>query len=607
MKFHKNLSVFIKTQLHLLEMVYRELPTSVILFCVLSIGSSIFSPALILINKNIIDSISGIDNDPHLFKISIMLLILHFTVQYLSTILSNIVDYVYLKISNKFNYVVKKKFIERVVTVELELFNDGNFYNMLNLSNQAMIRNVLGIFNSIVVILTSLVSLVGIYGILYSIHWSLPLALFVSTVPGMFLVFRSKSRGYKTNKDNLQNNREIQFTENLFMNLQTIKEIRIFQIKDYLIQKWSTLFLKIQDQNIKLAFWELKSKSLAVLILQVTNLGVSFLLVNQIFDNNLSIGSYVAMIGAATSVQGIFASIGGNLGTIFENAIYNNTLVKLLNYKTNDIVVETSSNVKIIEEISLENVSFKYPYSDATALDNINLTIKRGEKISIVGFNGSGKTTLVNCILGLYKPTSGEININGMSIDQCNKADYYKLISCVFQDFTKYKYSIRENVGVGDINKIENDNNLYNILGKVNMLEKVNGFKDQLETYLTKEVIDGMELSGGEWQRIAIARGFFRDSDLTILDEPTAALDPITELNIFELFKELSENKTTITISHRLGPTKYSDRIIVMEKGKIVEDGNFDLLMNNKGLFYSMYVSQSKWYEIKEEKLNDAS
>jgi len=271
--------------------------------------------------------------------------------------------------------------------------------------------------------------------------------------------------------------------------------------------------------------------------------------------------------------------------------------MQILDYDVKNKKEVDPIEIQSVEEISLKNISFYYPKTNVKVLDNINLKINKGENISIVGHNGSGKTTLVKCILGLYDVSDGEIRVNEKNIKDINKITYFERVAAIFQDFYKYKFSLRENLGFGNLKKLNDDQELYNALQKVGLYEKVKNYQFNLDTYLTREIPDGRELSGGEWQKLAIARGFLKDSDLIILDEPTAALDPLSEMKIFELFNKLSENKTTITISHRLGPTKYSDRIIVMDNGNIVEEGNYDELMNKRGVYYEMYLSQAKWYE----------
>ncbi|MGY3312020.1 ATP-binding cassette subfamily B protein [Peribacillus simplex] len=599
---------FIYSQKYFLKFIYKEHPKSFMLFFILSIIASAIPPLLIIINKNTIDTISVIHNNPEKVKVAILLLFLTFIMQYFATVLDNIEIYIFSRISQTVNFVLKKMMLSKLINMRLEEYEDSSFFDIINLANTAISGNGIKVISSTVGIVKSVISLIGILGILLSIHWTMPLALFLSTLPGIIIIFIVKTKNYNMSVKTSTKQRELSFTDSLFINKSSIKEIKINNLGVYLIKKWSVIFKHIQKENLDIELWEAKTKSLAALILQLSSLGVSILLVNQITHTNLTIGDYVALLGAVTTVQVLFSTIGANLGSIFETAIFNNALIKILNYNVEKktIPVDELSNIKNIESISLENVSFLYPKTNETAIDRISLNIKKGENISIVGYNGSGKTTLIKCLLGLYDVSQGSVKINGLDMKKINKENLYKKVSVIFQDFFKYKYSVRENLGFGDLEKLNNDKELENILKDVGLHEKVNKFEQGLETYLTREIPEGSDLSGGEWQRIAIARGFLKDSDLIILDEPTAAVDPITELRIFEIFNILSKGKTTITISHRLGPTKFSDRIIVMENGKIKEEGNYKQLMEEKGLYYRMYLSQSNWYNKEKDVLEVA-
>lgn len=605
-KVHKNnknpFKNFLYSQKYFLKLIYKEHPKSLIFFFLFSLLSALISPSLITLNKYTIDSITEIKSNPDILKNVILLLIITFLLQYLSAVLDNLDIYIFTRITQTVNYVLKKITIEKLIKIPLEKFENNRFFDTINLANTAISGNGVKVISSVIGIITNLVSLIGIFGILLSIHWSMPIALFLSTLPGIILIFIAKSKNYKMNVNTSPIERELGFTDSLFINKSSIKEIKIYNLGTYLINRWSGLYKRIQKQNLDLAGWEARTKSLAAVFLQITSLGVSLLLINQISHNVLSIGDYVALLGAVTTVQILFSSIGGNLGSIFETAIFNNALMELLEYEVKNETGYEKVRVEEVEGLRLENVSFSYPGTDTMVLDNICMEINKGENISIVGYNGSGKTTLIKCLIGLYEVNQGDVYINEINLKEINKESFYQRVSAIFQDFFKYKYSVRENVAFGDLEKLQNDKEIYRSLENVGLSEKIKNFESKLETYLTREIPDGSDLSGGEWQRIAIARGFLKDCDLIILDEPTAAVDPIMELEIFELFNSLSKNKTTLTISHRLGPTKFSDRIIVMDKGRIVEEGSFHSLMEQKGLYYQMYQSQSNWYK-EENKL----
>ncbi|RWQ77822.1 ABC transporter ATP-binding protein [Bacillus cereus] len=596
-KRHNQFWAFIKTQKYFLGYIYIEHPLSLILFCILSLITATIPPILIILNKQTIDTITNIHNNPDAQEVVIILLVVTFLLQYFSSVLSNIGIYIFTRITQTVNYVLKKIMLTKLIKIPLKEYEDSSFFDTINLANIAISGNGVRVISSLIGVLQSLISLIGICGILLAIHWILPIALFLSTLPGIILIFIAKSKNYRMTKETAAKDRELGFTDNLFVDKSAIREIKINDSGDFLLNKWSNLFKVIQKYKLNLALWECKTKSIAALLLQVSSLVVSLILVYQIFDNKLSIGDYVALLGAVASVQSIFGSIGSHLGSIFETAIYNSALMQILDYDVKNKKEVDPIEIQSVEEISLKNISFYYPKTNVKVLDNINLKINKGENISIVGHNGSGKTTLVKCILGLYDVSDGEIRVNEKNIKDIDKITYFERVAAIFQDFYKYKFSVRENLGFGNLKKLNDDQELYNALQKVGLYEKVKNYQFNLDTYLTREIPAGRELSGGEWQKLAIARGFLKDSDLIILDEPTAALDPLSEMKIFELFNKLSENKTTITISHRLGPTKYSDRIIVMDNGNIVEEGNYDELMNKRGVYYEMYLSQAKWYE----------
>lgn len=591
---------FLRTQAYFLKIIYNEHPKSITIYVIVTLITSMAPSLLIVLNKMIIDTISVLPSQTDTYRYIIMLLFILFIIQYTSALLKNILDYIFLRITLTVNIVLQKLINFKLVKMPLEEYEDNLFFDNVNLANVAIRGNGIQVVSSAVSVIGSIASLLGIIGILISIHWTMPLALFLSTLPGIVLIFIAKIKKYQLSKVTSPVERELAFTNGLFMNKSSIKEIKIYDLGDFLITKWSKISQSIQTSKLRLAMWEAKTKSLAVLILQLSSFGVSILLVSQIHTGSLSIGSYVALLGAVTTVQSIFGSIGASVGSIFETAIYNNALINIINYESKKILIQEKielNNVNEINTITLDNISFTYPKTNQTALDRITLFIKKGEKISIVGSNGSGKTTLVNCLMGLYDVSEGKVFVNDIDINLINRESYFANISAVFQDFNRYKFAVRENIGFGNLSKLNTDESLYDMLEKVNLYDKVLGFPNGLETYLTKEFTGGTELSGGEWQRIALARAFFKEAELIVLDEPTSALDPITELNTFNLFHQLASNKTTITISHRIGPTKFSDRIIVMDNGQIKEQGNFTELMKNKGLYYDMYKSQSQLYE----------
>lgn len=598
LKSDKPFKSFVQSQIYFLKLIYKEHPLNFILFILLTLFGAVLSPILVLLNKETIDTISSLGENSNI-QWAIILLLLTFLLNFSTSFSAELEDYVFTKITLTVNFVLKELLSNKLMKLPLEIFEDSSFYDKIKLAEISLNGSGVNVTQSLVSIAGNIFSLVGIFGVLMTVHWSLPLTLFFSTLPGIIFIFIIKIKSYRMEKNISALEREMGFTDSLFSEKSALKEIKIYDLKDHLLKKWKNLFKKTRNIKLDVAIWDLKSKSFSLLVLQGTHLGVSIFLVYQIFGNELSIGSYVALLSAVTMVQGLFGSLGGNFGNIFETAIYNNSLLSILEYESFEKEKENLLNIYDIEQINIKNASFSYPNSDREILKNISLTVNKGDKISIVGSNGSGKTTLAYCLLGLYEFDTGEFLINNLEFNKIDKTSYYKRIASVFQDFIRYKYNVRENIAFGNLESLESNEEIYNTLEKVGLKNKILNFENQLNTFLAKELPGGTELSGGEWQRIALGRAFLKRADLILLDEPTAALDPINELIIFEMFHELYRDKTTITISHRIGPTKLSDLIIVMDDGKIVEKGTFDELLEQRGVFNNMYEAQSVWYKNK--------
>ena len=242
--------------------------------------------------------------------------------------------------------------------------------------------------------------------------------------------------------------------------------------------------------------------------------------------------------------------------------------------------------------IVMQNVSFIYPNAKHKSVDSVSINIKPGETVAIVGENGAGKTTLVRLIMGLYKPTEGTVMINGLDTSKVSSKSLFKNVSGVFQKYQKYKMTLNDNIRISDL---ENTSEVETVAVQSGIEVDSGSFPQGYSTMLSRE-FDGVDLSGGQWQRIAIARGLYRVHDVIILDEPTAAIDPLEESRIYRKFSEISRGKTAIIVTHRLGSAKIADRIIIMDKGKIAGVGTHDELMEKCSLYNKMFSMQAKWY-----------
>ncbi|MCL2814152.1 MAG: ABC transporter ATP-binding protein/permease [Oscillospiraceae bacterium] len=319
--------------------------------------------------------------------------------------------------------------------------------------------------------------------------------------------------------------------------------------------------------------------------------GIMFLLVKYLLEGEISVGAFAAVYYSMGMLFGIMEEVVRyRIGAIADRYGSIRNFLRFL-----EIPADKGTNVKVNkkEGITIENASFGYPNAETNSLENINLTIKPGETIAIVGENGAGKTTLVKLLTGLYKPTGGSVKIGGTDTSKANYSSLFEGVSGVFQKYQKYALTLKENVQIADFSSEKNAGKTLS-QNNIDKNDKQT-FPNGLDTMLSRE-FDGVDLSGGQWQRIAIARGFYRDSDIIVLDEPTAAIDPIEESAIYKKFVEAASGKTAVIVTHRMGSAKIAERIVVMRNGEIAEVGTHAQLLGLGGLYASMFNAQAAWY-----------
>lgn len=368
------------------------------------------------------------------------------------------------------------------------------------------------------------------------------------------------------------------------------KETRLLKANSY----FNNLYTKyLQKYNTDILKSERKANLLELLMKIITLLGYSgliLLLCRSLFSNKITIGAFIAIFNSIDLMIILMEElICIHFGRFTRELSSVKNLAKFFteNYRTGII-----NEFNLDNGIILENVSFAYPNSGDYILKNINLHIKPRETIAIVGVNGSGKTTLTKLLSGLYLPSNGSIKIGNISLSDINPNIIYSNVSSLFQQYAKYKMTLKENIIISNPSEINNDYIEKAI--KYSELDLEN-FDFNYDTMLCKE-FDGIDISGGQWQRIALSRCFYKQSNLIILDEPTAAIDPLEESNLYNKFSILSQNTISIIVTHKIGAAKIADRILVLNNGELIELGTHKELLSLKGEYYKMYTSQSKWY-----------
>lgn len=386
--------------------------------------------------------------------------------------------------------------------------------------------------------------------------------------------------------------REYEYFERCIGDKEYFKETRILGAFSYFKDLYQTaldlLGRKIWGAELKTRLSELGMKMLTL----AGYFGVLYLLFQALLGGEISIGAFSAVFASVALMFGLMEEvISGHIGSMTKNLGTVRNFIRFLELperEGKDMAINAGNG------IVLKNVNFRYPGATVDTLSKISFELKKGETIAIVGENGAGKTTLVKLMIGLYLPSKGSIQIGGADTQELSGKSIFSGISAVFQKFQRYKMTLRDNISISSA-KEKDDVMLKNATEKADLETDTDTFPKGLDTMLSRE-FDGVDLSIGQWQRVAIARGFYRVHDVIVLDEPTASIDPIEETKIYNKFAEISNDKTSIIITHRLGSAKIADRIVVMEHGKIVEVGSHEELIQREGKYAKMFNAQSKWY-----------
>ena len=386
--------------------------------------------------------------------------------------------------------------------------------------------------------------------------------------------------------------RKMEYYENCLTRKEHFKEVRLLG---------ATRFFRKRYQDVQTDFmaeeWKVirKEKIIEFLSRVVTLLGyggVLWLLIDALVAGEIGVGAFAAVFTALRDFFDSMDSLVWDLTRgLSQSAGKASNTLRFLDYEEeHGEPLEPQSG-----EIILENVSFAYPDREENAVESVSLTSREGEPVAIVGENGAGKSTLVRLLTGLYPPSAGKVSVGGVDTAVADPGGIRKAFSAVFQQYGKYKFNLRENIAIGSGDLEDTHGNAEAACEKAGIDLSSGSYPDGIETNLAKE-FGGVDLSGGQWQRVAIARGLYQQHDIILLDEPTAAIDPLEESRLYESFAEISKGKTSVLVTHRLGSARIADRIVVMEKGKITEVGSHDELIAKNGTYAEMFAAQAEWY-----------
>lgn len=500
-------------------------------------------------------------------------------------------------LGDQYNINSSVKIIKKTNEIDISLLENSEFYDKLDRARTQtagrvdLMSNVLGQAQTTI----SIISLV--IGLIYFEPY-LILLLVLSIIPSFINEVRFSQQQYSLARSWTSERRELDYLRFIGANDKTAKEIKLFGLTDFLVERFQNLATKYFNLNKTLVVKRSSYGFLFNVLGSISYYAAYVFIIYRVLSGTITLGELTFLSGSFNRLMNNLRDFFSKFTRISESSLYLKDYFDYLDIKsetTNEEEVKLPEKIKIGFEF--KNVYFAYPESDNQILKDISFTIKAGEKVAFVGQNGAGKTTLTKLLLRFYEPTSGEILLDGININRYNKAAYQEYFGVLFQDFYKYEFTVKENIAIGKIDEINNQKRIEAAAQLSLANEVVSDLKYGYDQQLGKRFVKGQELSGGQWQKIALARAYMKNAEVMILDEPTSALDAKAESEVFERFIELIKDKTSVIISHRFSTVRQADRILVLEEGKILESGTHQELMKNNKLYAQLFTLQAEGYQ----------
>lgn len=454
------------------------------------------------------------------------------------------------------------------------------------------------IWTTLTDLMTSCIGFIVYLALLTNLNLWLAALVAATTAVSYFASKRINEWGYLHRSEELELTKKIEYANKTATSREFAKDIRMFGLRGWLEDLWGStmrLYSAFCAKRERKYIWA----NIIDIVLTFLRNGIAYaFLIGITVKNGLPASQFLLYFAALSGFAQWVVEILDKLSVMHKQSLDISTIREFLDW---DEPFDLNGGERIAfepnkqYEIRLDNVSFRYPKADKDTLSHINLTVHPGEKLAIVGLNGAGKTTLVKLVCGFLDPTEGRILLNGEDIRKFNRNDYYALFSAVFQEFSVLDVTVKENVAqcVDGIDETR----VWQCIDKAGLTEKIQSLPKGIETHLGRRVFkDGVEFSGGQTQRLMLARALYKNAPILVLDEPTAALDPIAENDIYQKYNEMTHGRTSFFISHRLASTRFCDRIIFVDSGKIAEEGTHDELLKNGGGYAYLFEVQSKYY-----------
>ena len=490
---------------------------------------------------------------------------------------------------------ISRKILTKAGQLELAQFEDPTSYDALQNAYREVGSRPLGVFTQIITLGQSLVTLASVSALMVQLGTAVVPLVLLASVPAVWVQSRFGTEGYRMIRRQAQDARRQNYLGQLLTSDQAVKEIRLFGFGAYLMDMWQSYYLKFRQQLVSLiarrSGWGLGASLLSTGLVG----GATAIVLRRAAGGLLTVGDFGMFIQGIAQLQSQFSNLLSGITGVYQNLLYMRNLFEFLELPTRDHDAGEQWTGRI-ESIELVNVNFRYPLTEHDVLQDVSFRVERGQTLALVGENGAGKSTIIKLITGLYRPTSGSILINGIDATRFSPSSLRDEMSTVFQDFGKYQMTVRENIALGRVESVADDAALDEAADRAGAEEFIEQLPQGYENMLGRWFEGGRELSGGQWQRIALARLYFRGGSVLIFDEPTSALDADAEFEVIETLRAQAQGRITIIVSHRFSTVRMAERIVVLQEGRIIENGSHDELLDVHGVYARMFLKQARGY-----------
>ncbi len=579
-----------------LKLVWRSSPTLTSLLAGLTLVAAFLPLGTAYAGKRIVDAVVAHSRD-----LALRWVIGELAIVALLAIVMRALSVTRAVLGSRLGVDVNVAILEKTLTLDLRSFEDPDFYDQLTRARREASSRPVQLITDAFQLVQNALTLVGYVALLVRFSAWAVLGLVVTTIPATIVEMRLAKQAFKLRNWRSPETRRIYYFEQVLASDQHAKEIKLLGLGPLFLGRYKELSERFYKDDVTLAVRRGVLGQLFSLLATGAFYGAYAVMAIGAALGRLTLGNMTLYVVAFRQGQQSFQSVLGAIGGIYEHNLYMSNLFAFLAYREAEpkvlVPAAPAPSTESREGIVFDHVGFRYPGQETWAVRDVSFTIPKGQSLALVGQNGAGKTTIIKLMTRLYEPTEGTIFLDGKPLDSYAQVDLHRRFGVIFQDFNKYMLDARENVGVGSVEHMGEDDRIARAVDRGGAREMVSALASGLETPLGKWFSGGVELSGGQWQKVALSRAFMREeADVLILDEPTAALDAEAEHAVFTRFRELAQGRTTIVISHRFPTVRMSDRILFLEHGAIVESGTHDELLAANGRYARLFRLQAEGY-----------